>query len=119
MNSARNDPTLSKSAIAKAEAEVERLYKEVTQTQQNLQKSAQENREFLQQKFTQKTNVILQEDILPRIKEITKAHGAQVVLNPRVGVIYFEQAEDITNELLERLAKDFPAEASASAEEKK
>lgn len=114
LNAARSNPTLSKPAVDKAQAEVEKLYREVAQAQQNLQRSIQENREFLQNRLVQKTNVILQEDILPRIKEIAKAHGAEIVLNPRSGIIFFEPNADITEELLARLEKDFPAEKEAA-----
>lgn len=109
LKATRANPTLSKSAATKAEADVEALYKEVSQAEQNLRQTQQETREFLQSKFTQKTNLILQEDILPRIKEIAKAHGAEIVLNARVGIIFAESSTDITDELLERLDKDFPA----------
>lgn len=109
LKATRANPTLSKSAATKAEADVEALYKEVSQAEQNLRQTQQETREFLQSKFTQKTNLILQEDILPRIKEIAKAHGAEVVLNARVGIIFAESSTDITDELLARLEKDFPA----------
>ena len=79
----RGNPTLSKAAVAKAEEEVKKTLEEAVKMEQDLRRSQQEMRELLQSKFTQKTNVVLQEDIFPRIKEIAKAHGktaAQVVL---------------------------------------
>ena len=108
LKATRSNPTLSKSAVAKAEAEVEKLYTEVAKAEQGLRKSQQEAREFLQKKFAEKTNVILQEDILPRIKQLAKAHNAEIVLN-RANVFYVEESADITKELIELLNKDFPA----------
>lgn len=109
LKATRNNPTLSKSAVAKAEAEVEELYKKVAATEQELRKDVQELRELLQKKFNEKTNVILKEDILPRIKEIAAARKATIVLNARVGILYADASADITNDLIARLEKDFPA----------
>lgn len=109
LKSTRNNPTLSKSAVAKTESEVEDLYKEAAQAEQSLRQSQQEAQAFLQKKFAEGTNLILKEDILPRIEEIAKAHGAEVVLNARVGILYAAPTADITAELLARLEKDFPA----------
>lgn len=109
VKTAKNNPTLGAAAVKKAEAEAESLYADVAKAEQSLRQSQQEAREILQSKFTQKTNVVLQEDILPRIKEIAKAHGAEVVLNARVGIIFSESSVDVTDELLARLEKDFPA----------
>lgn len=116
LKTTRNNPTLAKTAVAKAEAEVEKLYAEVSKEEQDLRKAQQETIELLQKTFTTKTNVVLQEDILPRIKEIAKARGATIVLNARVGIIFAESSVDITEELIARLEKDFPSEKS---EEKK
>lgn len=120
LKSTRNNPTLSKSASAKTESEVEDLYKEAAETEKNLRQSQQEAQAFLQKKFIEGTNLILKEDILPRIEEIAKAHGAEIVLNARVGILYAAPTVDITEELLARLEKDFPAaEKKADVPEKK
>lgn len=109
LKATKNNPTLSKSAVAKAEAEVEKLYTDVAKMEQELRKEIQELREILQKKFNEKTNVILKEDILPRIKEIAAARGATIVLNARVGILYADESTDITKDLIARLEKDFPA----------
>ena len=108
LKTTRSNPTLSKSAVTKVEAEVEKLYTEVAKAEQGLRKSQQEAREFLQKKFTEKTNVVLKEDILPRIKELAKKHNAEIVLN-RANVFYVEESADITKELIDLLNKAFPA----------
>lgn len=108
LKATKNNPTLSKSAVSKAEAEVEKLYTEVAKMEQELRKNQQEMREFLQKKFAEKTNVILKEDILPRIKTLAQKHNAEIVLN-RANVFYVEESADITKELIELLEKDFPA----------
>ncbi len=108
LKTTKNNPTLSKAAVAKAEAEVEKLYTEVAKAEQELRKNQQEMREFLQKKFAEKTNVILKEDILPRIKELAKKHNAEIVLN-RANVFYVEESADITQELIDLLNKAFPA----------
>lgn len=119
---ADNNPTLSQKAKTEARAKLQKLYKEAVEMEQSIRQSQKQTTEFLNNKFTQKTNVVLQEDILPRVKEIAKAHGAEVVLNARVGILYAESSADITKELLERLEKDFPApaedEAAAAADTK-
>lgn len=107
--SARNNPTLSKKAAADAEAEAKKLYGEVVKAEQSLRQSQQETRELLQNQFAQKTNVILEQDVLPRIKEIAKARGAEIVLNARVGIIFAEASVDITQALIDRLEADFPS----------
>ena len=107
--SARNNPTLSKKAAADAEAEAKKLYGEVVKAEQSLRQSQQETRELLQNQFAQKTNVILEQDVLPRIKEIAKARGAEIVLNARVGIIFAEASVDITQALIDRLDADFPS----------
>lgn len=111
----RGNPTLSKAAVAKAEEEVKKTLEEAVKMEQDLRRSQQEMRELLQSKFTQKTNVVLQEDIFPRIKEIAKAHGADIVLNARVGILFAEPSVNITEELIERLKKDFPQEEKPAA----
>ncbi|MBQ6705166.1 MAG: OmpH family outer membrane protein [Opitutales bacterium] len=108
LKATKNNPTLSKAAVTKAEAEVEKLYTEVAKAEQELRKNQQEMREFLQKKFAEKTNVILKEDILPRIKELAKKHNAEIVLN-RANVFYVEESADITQELIDLLNKAFPA----------
>lgn len=112
---ADNNPTLSQKAKTEARAKLQKLYKEAVEMEQSIRQSQKQTTEFLNNKFTQKTNVVLQEDILPRVKEIAKAHGAEVVLNARVGILYAESSADITKELLERLEKDFPAPAEDEA----
>ncbi len=107
--SARNNPTLSTKAKSDAEAEAKKLYGEAVAAEQNLRQSQQEARELLQAQFAQKTNVVLEQDVLPRIKEIAKARGAEIVLNARVGIVFAEASADITQDLIDRLTKDFPA----------
>lgn len=106
--SARSNPTLSTKAKSDAEAEAKKLYGEAVAAEQSLRQSQQETRELLQTQFAQKTNVVLEQDVLPRIKEIAKARGAEIVLNARVGLIFFEASADITQDLIDRLTKDFP-----------
>lgn len=113
--SARNNPTLSKKAVSDAEAEAKKLYGEVVAAEQSLRQSQQEARELLQNQFAQKTNVVLEQDVLPRIKEIAKERGAEIVLNARVGIIFAEASVDITQALLDRLEKDFPSAGTAPA----
>lgn len=113
--SARNNPTLSKKAVSDAEAEAKKLYGEAVAAEQSLRQSQQEARELLQSQFAQKTNVVLEQDVLPRIKEIAKEHGAEIVLNARVGIIFAEASVDITQALLDRLEKDFPSAGTAPA----
>lgn len=108
---AENNPTLSAKAKTEAKTKFQTLYKKAVETEKNLRQTQTQTREFLNNKFTQKTNVVLQEDILPCLKEVAKTHDAQIVLNARTGILFADKSVDITDELLALLEKKFPTPA--------
>lgn len=109
MKTTENNPTLSAKAKADAKDAAQKLYTEVAKMEQNLRQSQQQTQQFLQKLLVEKMNVVLREDVQPRIEALAKEHNAEIVIQ-RSNAVFVAPSADITSELIALLEKDFPTE---------
>ena len=111
LKTTENNPTLSAKAKADAKDAAQKLYTEVAKMEQNLRQSQQQTQQFLQKLLVEKMNVVLREDVQPRIEAIAKNHNAEIVIQ-RNNAVFVDPSADITSELIALLEKDFPTESA-------
>lgn len=104
-----SNPTLSAKAKTEARTDLEKRYAELVKLEQSIRQTQQVTQQILQKRLVEKMNLVLKEDIHPRVEAIAKAKKIDLLIQ-RNSVIFAEKTVDITDELLLQLEKDFPAE---------
>jgi len=117
LKATRTNPTLSAKAKADEEAKVQKLYEEVVKLEQSIRQTQQVTSQILQKRLVEKMNVVLKEDIQPRIEALAKERKIDIIVQ-RGSVLFTEKTADITNDLLALLEKDFPAQEEAKNDAK-
>lgn len=113
--------TASPDAQAKAKADAQQLYNQVNQKLQEINQFRQQAQEQIQQRINQ-FRTMLMDQITQTVKEVAKRHNATLVIDksgPSAAgipvVIYSDPGYDITQEVVDEIAKNRPPNTETTA----
>ncbi|HEY1793370.1 MAG TPA: OmpH family outer membrane protein [Opitutaceae bacterium] len=113
------NPTATTEAQGKAKADAQKKYEEIQQKHNEEQQFVQTTRQTLAQRY-QTFKTLMLEDISKTATDISKQHGATVLLDKSgvtglgvSAVVYADPSLDITDEVMAEVNKDAPAATPA------